>query len=153
DWAAVGNGAIDWLIAGGESGAGARPAHPAWFRAARDFCGEQGVAFFFKQVGEWSWENTAPDARRAVVGIDGRWIEGMPFGYGETFQRCAELWRVGKRAAGRLLDHAVRGGAVDLAPVLPGLASLRFRIWNPALARVARAVPAGLLARAGGARG
>ncbi|CAN5646562.1 hypothetical protein BH24ACI4_BH24ACI4_03960 [soil metagenome] len=41
-------------------------------------------------------------------------------------------------AAGRLLDRAVSGGAADLRRVLPGLASMRFRIWNPALARVAR---------------
>jgi hypothetical protein len=41
-------------------------------------------------------------------------------------------------AAERLLDRAARAGATDLGPVLLGLAPLRFRIWNRALARVAR---------------
>lgn len=41
-------------------------------------------------------------------------------------------------ATGRLLDRAARAGIADLKPVLQELAPLRFRIWNPALARVAR---------------
>jgi protein gp37 len=42
---------IDWVIAGGESGPGARPIEAAWVRNIRDQCLEQGVAFFFKQWG------------------------------------------------------------------------------------------------------
>lgn len=42
---------IDWLIAGGESGAKARPMKPAWVRDLRDRCLEEDVAFFFKQWG------------------------------------------------------------------------------------------------------
>ena len=42
---------IDWVIVGGESGAGARPMNPEWARDLRDQCQEQGVAFFFKQWG------------------------------------------------------------------------------------------------------
>lgn len=42
-------------------------------------------------------------------------------------------------AAGeRLLDRAARAGAADLGPILHELATMRFRIWNPGLARVAR---------------
>jgi hypothetical protein len=41
-------------------------------------------------------------------------------------------------AAERLLDRVARTGADDLQPVLVGLAPMRFRIWNPALVRVAR---------------
>jgi len=41
---------IDWLIAGGESGHGARPAHPDWFRRVRDDCQGAGVAFFMEQL-------------------------------------------------------------------------------------------------------
>src|SRR5262249_14134601 len=44
---------LDWVIAGGESGPGARPMHPDWARALRDQCGAAGVPFFFKQWGEW----------------------------------------------------------------------------------------------------
>lgn len=42
---------IDWVIAGGESGPGARPMDPAWVREIRDQCVDAGVAFFFKQWG------------------------------------------------------------------------------------------------------
>lgn len=40
----------DWLIAGCESGRGARPSDEDWFRAIRDECLETGTAFFLKQV-------------------------------------------------------------------------------------------------------
>lgn len=42
---------IDWVICGGESGTQARPVEEAWVTCVRDHCGEQGVAFFFKQWG------------------------------------------------------------------------------------------------------
>lgn len=42
---------IHWVIAGGESGPGARPMHIDWAREIRDVCAVQGVAFFFKQWG------------------------------------------------------------------------------------------------------
>jgi protein gp37 len=41
----------DWIICGGESGAGARRMKPAWARAVRDECGDLGIAFFMKQIG------------------------------------------------------------------------------------------------------
>ena len=42
---------IDWLIAGGESGAGHRPIKAAWVEELRDRCLAEGIAFFFKQWG------------------------------------------------------------------------------------------------------
>jgi protein gp37 len=42
---------MDWVIGGGESGAGARPCDPAWARELRDNCADAGVAFFWKQWG------------------------------------------------------------------------------------------------------
>jgi protein gp37 len=42
---------IHWLIAGGESQAGARPAALDWFRDLRDQCVRHSVAFFLKQLG------------------------------------------------------------------------------------------------------
>lgn len=71
------NGGIHWVIAGGESGPGARPSHPDWFRLLRDQCAAAGVPFHFKQWGEF-----------APVGD----------GFGINVQR------IGKSAAGRLLD-------------------------------------------------
>ena len=42
---------IDWVIAGGESGPGARPMQAEWVRGIRDACVRSNVPFFFKQWG------------------------------------------------------------------------------------------------------
>jgi protein gp37 len=42
---------IDWVIVGGESGAGARPMNEDWVLSIRDQCRDKGVPFFFKQWG------------------------------------------------------------------------------------------------------
>lgn len=42
---------VDWVIVGGESGAGARPFDPDWARSLRDQCDITNTAFFFKQTG------------------------------------------------------------------------------------------------------
>jgi len=42
---------IDWMIVGGESGAGARPMKKEWVLPLRDQCKRRGVPFFFKQWG------------------------------------------------------------------------------------------------------
>jgi protein gp37 len=42
---------IDWLIVGGESGAGRRPISEEWVLDLRDRCSQADVAFFFKQWG------------------------------------------------------------------------------------------------------
>lgn len=64
---------IDWLIAGGESGPGARPMHPDWVRDLRDRCVEAGVAFFFKQ-----WGGRTPKAGGRE--LDGRTWDEYPSG-------------------------------------------------------------------------
>jgi protein gp37 len=48
---AGGCGGLSWVIAGGESGRHARPAHPDWFRSLEQQCRAAGVAFFMKQMG------------------------------------------------------------------------------------------------------
>jgi protein gp37 len=47
---------LNWVIAGGESGikSGVRPPNPEWFASLRDQCASAGVAFFFKQWGQWA---------------------------------------------------------------------------------------------------
>jgi protein gp37 len=62
---------IDWVIAGGESGAGARPLHADWVRSLQDQCAAAGVAFFFKQWG---------GVRKGKTGreLDGRTHDGQP---------------------------------------------------------------------------
>lgn len=95
---------IDWIIVGGESGRGARPMHPAWVRSIRDQSDLFGVAFLFKQWGEWTpyappgvWETDMWVCQRNGVCVD----EEMALRDGGDF---AGMWRVGKKAAGRALD-------------------------------------------------
>lgn len=60
---------LDWVIAGGESGAHCRPPDPDWFRRLRDQCVDAGIAFHFKQ-----WGGLHPKANGCE--LDGReWKE------------------------------------------------------------------------------
>lgn len=62
---------IDWVIVGGESGPRARPMKAEWVRSIRDWCIEQGTAFFFKQWGgRWPKQNGRE--------LDGRTYDEMP---------------------------------------------------------------------------
>lgn len=77
---------LHWVICGGESGPGARPMHPDWARSLRDQCTAAGVPFLFKQWGEFA-----------------------PFTYdprdpGRVLFANPHMFRIGKKAAGRLLD-------------------------------------------------
>jgi protein gp37 len=47
----IGDARPDWIICGGESGAGYRPIDPAWVRSLRDQCAQNGITFHFKQWG------------------------------------------------------------------------------------------------------
>ncbi len=62
---------IHWLIAGGESGAKARPMDEAWVVDLRDQCATAGVPFFFKQ-----WGGRTPKAGGRDLG--GRTYDEMP---------------------------------------------------------------------------
>ena len=62
---------IDWVIVGGESGAGARPMLADWVRRIRSQCLEQKVAFFFKQWG-------GRDKKRTGRLLDGKTYDEFP---------------------------------------------------------------------------
>jgi protein gp37 len=62
---------IDWLIAGGESGPRHRPVREEWITELRDRCGDEGVAFFFKQ---WGGVRSKSGGRL----LDGRTWDEMP---------------------------------------------------------------------------
>jgi protein gp37 len=47
----LGNPRLDWVIAGGESGPGARPCELDWLWSLRAGCATTGVPFFCKQLG------------------------------------------------------------------------------------------------------
>lgn len=93
---------VDWVIVGGESGHGARPMHPAWARSLRDQCRAAGVAFFFKQWGEWA---EAWGSGTRLIYADGTVLEGTHEHPDAWKHKTAEVMRrVGKKAAGRTLD-------------------------------------------------
>jgi protein gp37 len=84
---------IDWVICGGETGPGARPMRPDWVRNLRNQCQEAGVPFFFKQWGEWLHET-----------------QGIDFHEGHKYYVWPDesmSFRVGKKAAGRILDGQI----------------------------------------------
>ena len=56
----VGDGRLDWVIAGAESGRHARPMQEDWVRDVRDQCKEAGVAFFYKQSAEKGKKRSLP---------------------------------------------------------------------------------------------
>lgn len=107
------NGAtVDWVIVGGESGPGARPMHPDWARSLRDQCAAAGVPFLFKQWGEYV------DAHGGHGEGLGFVHKGQPESYllitgkATSVQQSGStaMHRVGKKAAGRLLDSITHDG-------------------------------------------
>ncbi|MCB8835975.1 DUF5131 family protein [Aurantimonas sp. VKM B-3413] len=123
-----GRSGLDWIIVGGESGHGARPMHPDWARAIRDQCADAGVPFLFKQWGEWapvtaeSDENGELDAVYPITGCSDpsvhRGEQECLFWQGDDVVRwplidtlpTTGVRRVGKKAAGRLLDGVTHDG-------------------------------------------
>ena len=108
--------ALDWVVVGGESGAGARPMHPDWVRALRNQCAAAGVPFLFKQWGEWN-PYTRPGGYdwRLPDGDFATW-DGQRF---RPFYPClhetVSMHRVGKKRAGRLLDGVEHNGFPEVA--------------------------------------
>lgn len=122
---------VDWVICGGESGPKARPMHPDWLRSLRDQCAAAGVPFLFKQWGEW-----APRAGKIFgSGTDfqsldpscTRWPQVSRLGeHGKDTRICENctpdmgeevyMQRVGKKAAGRLLDGREHNGFPGVTP-------------------------------------
>lgn len=122
DWA--GWEFIRWMVSGGESGVGARPAHPEWHRATRDFCATNGIAYLFKQYGNWmpisqmgngdgpgcSDDPALKRAERMVLQLDGSDQGKFAFQPG-----AMTMLNVGKKAAGRLLDGVEHNGFPEVA--------------------------------------
>ncbi|MGM5087571.1 phage Gp37/Gp68 family protein [Rhizobium leguminosarum bv. viciae] len=110
---------LDWIVAGGESGVGARPMHPHWVYALRDQCAIADVPFLFKQWGNWivaSAENGHTDSSMATndaiwLDIDGRQAKPSCDGMREPIG----MFRVTKARAGRTLEGRLHDGF----PILP----------------------------------
>jgi protein gp37 len=112
---------IDWVICGGESGRGARPMHPAWPRQLRDQCAAAGVAFHFKQWGEWASHTPIAGGDLGGDVRAGRVRIVHPTGQSDvevsdvtggrsTIPGSRYMKRVGKSLAGRELDGATHNG-------------------------------------------
>lgn len=105
---------IDWVVAGGESGPGARPMHPQWARDLRDRCADDGIAFHFKQWGSWApwiaddWSEEAGGS--TYVKLDGStsWAAGSDdscTNWSANYEPSDHaVTQTAKSAAGRTLD-------------------------------------------------
>ncbi|WP_439572607.1 DUF5131 family protein [Phreatobacter sp.] len=122
---------LDWVIVGGESGPGARPTHPDWVRLIRDQCAAAGVAFHFKQWGEWapdfeaSYQGGADfdgddpeqsrfqtcvwdDERKAWQRTNGTWDDHEQWPIASSYWEPEQsMTRLGKRRAGRTLEGVI----------------------------------------------
>jgi protein gp37 len=96
-WQARSSARVDWIVVGGESGPGARPMDPNWARDLRDQCVAADVPFFFKQFGEW-----APNGWHGIGNINPR--ERLVGPVLDDMGHREVIERVGKKAAGRVLD-------------------------------------------------
>ncbi len=121
--APINGGGIGWVVVGGESGQTARQMHPDWVRSLRDQCAAAGVPFLFKQWGEWApvgpiYSDDDTDEHMAALDCDPDeprqcWIS--PSGQIEDggHQPPIGTWamrRIGKKAAGRLLEGVLHNG-------------------------------------------
>lgn len=92
--------AFDWIITGGETGPGARPTNPQWFREVRDQCAAEGTAYIHKQNGDW--------VSVSEVEGPGDIFRFTDQAHPEHNGRCVR--RVGKKRAGRTLDGVTHDG-------------------------------------------
>jgi protein gp37 len=87
---------VDWVVVGGESGPSARPMQPGWPRSLRDQCVAEQIPFHFKQWGEW-----APVEDGSLLPGDRLFPKNDE---APSLSEDPVMRRVGKKAAGRLLD-------------------------------------------------
>lgn len=112
-------GLLHQVIVGGESGPNARPMHPDWARSIRDQCEAAGVPFFFKQWGEWvggmdfaNDEGVFAELHNETVVPRDKYDDARWHNWNEGDSSVND-WisvRVGKKAAGRLLDGVEHNG-------------------------------------------
>jgi protein gp37 len=119
---------LHWAIVGGESGPSSRPMHPEWARYLRDACTKARVPFFLKQWGEYLPVGQSLPGYGKIHGATAVKPGRMKLHYGGTpehapkhafaergvdFASMADgrlTFRVGKKAAGRLLDGVEHNG-------------------------------------------
>lgn len=66
---------VDWVIAGGESGGGARECAVEWNRSLREQCAARGIKFFMKQLGKVPTMALAESEKRVPLSVFGNPIK------------------------------------------------------------------------------
>lgn len=85
---------IDWIIAGGESGASSRPMHPDWISSLLHQCTEFDVPFHFKQWGQWvPIQDIQQAVRTRLIQLEN--------------ERPVEMVKMSKKLTGRMLEGAI----------------------------------------------
>lgn len=69
---------IDWVIAGGESGANARAMKEEWVLNIKRQCEAQNVAFFFKQWGAWGSDGVKRSKKENGALLGGKIYQAYP---------------------------------------------------------------------------
>lgn len=88
---------IDWIIAGGESGAASRPMHPDWIISLLHQCQDSDVPFHFKQWGQWvPMQPTHGPAGARLIELNN--------------ERPVEMVRMNKKLTGRILEGTTWDG-------------------------------------------
>jgi protein gp37 len=105
---------LHWCIGGGESGGKARPTHPSWARKLRDDCAAAGIPYMWKQWGEFR------PYEEGVDHVDQQGWCTVPSGDLSVYP--ALMKRVGKHAAGRMLDGKLHDAMLVNQPNLNGVA-------------------------------
>lgn len=127
----LGDAVLEWVIVGGESGSKPRPMHPSWVRDLRDRCLRARIPFHFKQWGEYGPSGQLMTTGELVfrefssfdhwVAKGSTWVRGgdiLMDAHGRICEMGRDMMRVhdegvfpvtiisriGKKAAGRILD-------------------------------------------------
>ncbi len=98
------NPKIHWVIAGGETGSGARPTHPDWIWNIKTQCAVNNVPFFFKQWGSWCLDGSSNSTCMSALQfqtLNKSAVSSFIF-MGGAF-RMNVMRKVGKKLSGRKL--------------------------------------------------
>lgn len=89
---------LDWIIAGPETGPGARLTSPNWLQSLQQQSNRAGVPFFFKGWGDWVDYHNAPAETRVLID-QGRGRD--------NFVDDCRVYKVGKRYSGNFINGQV----------------------------------------------
>lgn len=91
-----GEGKVDLVIVGGESGSEVRKTNINWVRSLRDECAANGTHFFFKQWGEWKcFDYDDPEANELIEAGNDSFFDTI---------NSVKYIRLGTAGSGNMLD-------------------------------------------------